>query len=267
MPDQNTFENKNAMETFNRSRNPPPTNIIANTNPIPKEVVEAAFRKIDELEEKLESQSQIDPEAAGILESMPGNRPTVNSRPLETAAEVDLRRADEELKAVQDRVTKDNYFMPTFSEAFMTLSFDRKLAVLGFTRDSIAVITDNLVLHGFYEKTISIRGKLNVTLRSRETEIYIQALEEFVSNGGGNRMKMMETMSLYNCAGTVLKYGATIFKPLSEIAPNERAAYLRKKIDYIYSMAGAVYNILSIESVKFDMLLTVATSQEALDNF
>ena len=175
-----------------------------------------------------------------------------------------LKGITEEEVQVMEGISSTNYFEIPYLDYFNYLKFDKKLELIGVSKEQAGQVCDSVVLGGVYKRAFKIRS-LDVEISSREAEIYFKAVNEATAKGL-TRMKLMEAVALHNCAGSLVKYGDKEFPMYRDVPRKDRDAYLQAKMDFLMDLPSPVYNILSREIVKLDLLVNTAVSPEGLEN-
>jgi hypothetical protein len=176
----------------------------------------------------------------------------------------ELARRDVEFH--KNTVTKDNYLNPGYAEVFPILTFDKQLELLGLSKHELAGISDSVVMNGFYERELMIRGKLRICFRSKETDAHLKAVDT-VNDPTATRWQLLEKLSLFTLASTISSYGETEFTPLSQIESTKRKNYLIEKAEFIKTIPYGIYQHLLKEALQFDLAINLALSPVGLQNF
>ena len=214
-------------------------------------------------EAELLDTNKIDPEAADIIKKMSGVRLVKDNTAAEETTEDRVLTFEE---TINQEINKDNFYNAGYAEHFNRLPFTRRLELLNLTKEKLAEITDSLILHGFYEQKIDIRCKLTVCLRTREAEINMRVLD-LIKSPDLTNVKMLELLSLYNCAGSLKQYGTNFWSPLADIKEDEKDDYLKSKVNFLKALPSPLYGYLSYLTVMFDMTINTASSPEGIQNF
>jgi len=173
----------------------------------------------------------------------------------------------ERIERLLPKINETNFYESGYVEYFKFLDPERQMELLDVSKKELATVTDAIVMGGYYEKEYTLRKQVKMVLRTRETEAYMNIIDN-VNQGGISRWKVMEVLALQNCAASIISYGTQVFKPLSDFpTAAERETEFTKRVDFLMGLSAALYNIISTHVVKFDLLVRLASSPYGLENF
>lgn len=177
---------------------------------------------------------------------------------------IDERKS--ELNSILSEIKSSNFVDPQYIDYFQLVSFDKKLELLEVSKDQAAFLCDDLVTKGYIIKKVKFRS-IEVKLVSREMALYLNSIERLDEMKRTSQLRYMEFLTLYNCAGSLLKYGETEFAMFRDVPDNDQEKYLNDKIKFIKRLPAAIYGIVMRETAKLDLLTNTIMSEEGLTNF
>lgn len=134
--------------------------------------------------------------------------------------------------------------------------------------DKAATIVDDLVIKGYYEEEYHITKRTSVTFRTRQhmdmlrMQRHIEAVRPIFND------TMTETMIRFNLAGSLSRFGKTVFEFPSETDNLNRAEELfDKRLQAVEHMPYALLVNITNKLAKFDRMVNAVMREGVAENF
>lgn len=139
------------------------------------------------------------------------------------------------------------------------------IAAADLTEEDADRILDSVLSTGYYEKSYKIfRGKLAVTLRSRDSAA-LQRVSDALDSVRTNDVRVhTQTMNRYNLAASIVRYQDRQFKhPAASSDPMEKDRAFSDRLTFIDSIPAPILLQLYTLLGKFDSAVFAALSEGA----
>jgi hypothetical protein len=147
-------------------------------------------------------------------------------------------------------------------------NYQKFLTELSIDPDEAANIVDDLVSKGYYEEEVTITKKLTAMLRTRTHADTLRLQRHIEITRPIFNDSMTEVQIRFNLAGSLVRFGSTLFEfPTEKTQVNEAEAMFDKRLSAIERMPFALLVNLSNKLARFDRKIAAIMREGVAENF
>lgn len=181
--------------------------------------------------------------------------------PVKVEGETAQRLDAAERKIAEEMVETDKTLSPL--EAY-----EQKLKEAGLTLEEARAIYDAILQKGFWSETVDVSSSLKVKFRTRQLADTERFQREIERTRPAYESNYNEVLFKYSLAASLEQFGPTKFMfPTDETTLDDAEKYFQRRLDFLGKKPDPLVRLLYQKLTRFDLKVTVATSEGGVENF
>ena len=137
----------------------------------------------------------------------------------------------------------------------------------GIDLNEAIAIVDDILTNGFHEETLLLTKNASVIFRTRSQADYIRYHRAVEAFNPRYQDEMQEIASRYCLAGSLVRFGETLFEHPQTPTADKAVALFDARLDWIEAQPERIISLLGIKLNKFDIKIQTVMSEGVIENF